>query len=54
MTDSLTAPLLAPSLTADLPSSVHPAGLHCRLTRLQAEPLAGTVSAAPITQDPQR
>ncbi|WP_181106746.1 hypothetical protein [Xanthomonas arboricola] len=54
MTDFLTTPSLAPSFTADLPSSVHLAGSQRRLTRLQTVRFAASASAAPITQDLQR
>lgn len=54
MTDSLTAPLLTPSFTADPPGCEHLAGLQRRLTRHQAERFAGGASAAPMSQDLQR
>ncbi|NIJ91441.1 hypothetical protein FHT12_000099 [Xanthomonas campestris] len=54
MTDSLTAPLLAPSFTADLSSSMREAGSKGRLGRLNARTLAGKTSNPSIEQDLQR
>ncbi|MCC4615838.1 hypothetical protein LL972_07435 [Xanthomonas campestris pv. asclepiadis] len=54
MTDSLTAPLLPPSFTAELSSSVRALGSKGRLGRRQGETLADTASSPLTEQDPQR